>query len=278
MDTVLCQFSNYGYFTLANQLSGLANAAKTATSNSSMMNILILADLALSRFETESVCESQLWNPNDDDHNSLLNFSESMVDTIVTIGKKMNEEEVQLEHFDMYFNFESPDISQQEDEDLKPAVLTTSYQVYDQDIVSQMVPSPYVITSWNQPEMFKSSASTSSYASSIQSHSPDHTDQESVYSIYEQPKIQNSLKRKSSQSIKDLRLSVTRFSKEVLRILFDWLVSNSKNPKPTPKEKQRLMNETGLNKSQLDGWFINARRRYWKDGFVTVDVNKRLDC
>ena len=45
-------------------------------------------------------------------------------------------------------------------------------------------------------------------------------------------------------------------------VLKQWLQKRKSNPYPTPQEKSMLMEKTGLNRSQLDHWFTNARQRY----------------
>lgn len=45
------------------------------------------------------------------------------------------------------------------------------------------------------------------------------------------------------------------------RILKSWLETHSDNPYPTEKEKEELIERTGITSGQLCNWFINARRR-----------------
>ncbi|RKP10684.1 hypothetical protein THASP1DRAFT_12494, partial [Thamnocephalis sphaerospora] len=40
-----------------------------------------------------------------------------------------------------------------------------------------------------------------------------------------------------------------------------WLAANAHRPYPTPEEKQALCRLTGLAMTQLNDWFVNARRR-----------------
>jgi hypothetical protein len=51
-------------------------------------------------------------------------------------------------------------------------------------------------------------------------------------------------------------------SAQVRKILLAWLEEHKQHPFPTVKEKEILMEKTGLDLKQLDNWFINARRRY----------------
>lgn len=53
----------------------------------------------------------------------------------------------------------------------------------------------------------------------------------------------------------------TRFSKESLRILRNWLSTHSRRPFPTDEERRLLQNQTGLTKTQILNWLANARRR-----------------
>jgi hypothetical protein len=53
----------------------------------------------------------------------------------------------------------------------------------------------------------------------------------------------------------------SRFSREVIRTLKDWLTVHQKHPYPSEGEMMGLQERTGLNKAQLTNWFANARRR-----------------
>ncbi|KAF1926070.1 uncharacterized protein M421DRAFT_68458 [Didymella exigua CBS 183.55] len=52
-----------------------------------------------------------------------------------------------------------------------------------------------------------------------------------------------------------------RFSKEVVRMLKNWLNTHKARPYPTNEEMELLQRRTGLNKTQISNWFANARRR-----------------
>lgn len=52
-----------------------------------------------------------------------------------------------------------------------------------------------------------------------------------------------------------------RFSRESHRILRGWLSTHHQNPYPSDEEKDSLMTQTGLNKTQITNWLSNARRR-----------------
>jgi hypothetical protein len=43
-----------------------------------------------------------------------------------------------------------------------------------------------------------------------------------------------------------------------------WLHDHEDHPYPTEAEKRNLSEKTGLNMTQINNWFINARRRYLK--------------
>ena len=53
----------------------------------------------------------------------------------------------------------------------------------------------------------------------------------------------------------------SRFSREVIRTLKDWLAAHQQHPYPNESQMVALHNRTGLNKAQLTNWFANARRR-----------------
>lgn len=43
-----------------------------------------------------------------------------------------------------------------------------------------------------------------------------------------------------------------------------WLEDHKENPYPTDFQKDELVKITGLQRSQVSNWFINARRRIWR--------------
>lgn len=49
--------------------------------------------------------------------------------------------------------------------------------------------------------------------------------------------------------------------KKTVEILNNWLLSHLHDPYPSPEEKLKLLEQTGLTKVQLSNWFINVRRR-----------------
>jgi hypothetical protein len=53
----------------------------------------------------------------------------------------------------------------------------------------------------------------------------------------------------------------SRFSRDVIRILKDWLAVHQQHPYPNESEMNSLQHRTGMNKGQLTNWFANARRR-----------------
>lgn len=57
------------------------------------------------------------------------------------------------------------------------------------------------------------------------------------------------------------RTKRTNYPKHVSITLRRWLQENMKNPYPSDTEKTILREKTGLDATQLNNWFINARRR-----------------
>jgi hypothetical protein len=53
----------------------------------------------------------------------------------------------------------------------------------------------------------------------------------------------------------------TRFSRDSIRILKNWLTTHVRHPYPSDVEKEMLQRQTGLNKTQITTWLANARRR-----------------
>ncbi|RKP09885.1 homeobox protein Pknox1, partial [Thamnocephalis sphaerospora] len=45
-----------------------------------------------------------------------------------------------------------------------------------------------------------------------------------------------------------------------------WLFAHRHHPYPTADEKNELCHQTGLRLSQINDWFVNARRRYLSKG------------
>ncbi|CAO3678862.1 unnamed protein product [Umbelopsis ramanniana] len=59
--------------------------------------------------------------------------------------------------------------------------------------------------------------------------------------------------------------------KPVITLLRTWLINNKRHPYPSEEVKRHLARQTGLTKSQISNWFINARRRILKE---MIDVNQ----
>lgn len=53
----------------------------------------------------------------------------------------------------------------------------------------------------------------------------------------------------------------SRFSREVIRTLKNWLAAHQQHPYPREDDMTLLQQRTGLNHAQLANWFANARRR-----------------
>jgi hypothetical protein len=53
----------------------------------------------------------------------------------------------------------------------------------------------------------------------------------------------------------------SRFSRETIKTLKQWLTAHDQHPYPTEDEMITLQQRTALNKAQLTNWFANARRR-----------------
>ncbi|ELA40844.1 uncharacterized protein VICG_02118 [Vittaforma corneae ATCC 50505] len=90
--------------------------------------------------------------------------------------------------------------------------------------------------------------------------------------------IQNNLlcKRPESYMFSQQRIKNKRanYPKKISRILKNWLKENMNNPYPSESEKAMLMELTGLDVTQINNWFINARRRilpYMKSKYIKYE-------
>lgn len=65
--------------------------------------------------------------------------------------------------------------------------------------------------------------------------------------------------------------------KHAVAILKEWILSpeHFSFPYPTDEEKKMLMEKTGINSKQIKYWFINARRRLWKQKLVEQQQQKQ---
>jgi len=52
--------------------------------------------------------------------------------------------------------------------------------------------------------------------------------------------------------------------KKAIGVLLKWFLDNSGCPYPSREQKQQLMNQTGLSRSQIRNYFTNIRKRHWK--------------
>ncbi|CAI0648990.1 unnamed protein product [Colletotrichum noveboracense] len=53
----------------------------------------------------------------------------------------------------------------------------------------------------------------------------------------------------------------SRFTSGAIKVLRTWFERHEKHPYPTPKDVDRLQNQTGLERLQITNWFANTRRR-----------------
>mmetsp|Transcript_2950 Transcript_2950/g.3618 ORF Transcript_2950/g.3618 Transcript_2950/m.3618 type:complete len:91 (+) Transcript_2950:6-278(+) len=47
--------------------------------------------------------------------------------------------------------------------------------------------------------------------------------------------------------------------------LYKWIEAHQSNPNPTESQKLNLAVKLGMNKRQIDNWFVNTRKRYFQD-------------
>lgn len=74
-----------------------------------------------------------------------------------------------------------------------------------------------------------------------------------------------------SERLKNKRAN---YPKKISRVLKNWLKENMNNPYPSESEKAMLMELTGLDTTQINNWFINARRRilpYMKSKYIKYE-------
>ncbi|OOF97557.1 hypothetical protein ASPCADRAFT_514493 [Aspergillus carbonarius ITEM 5010] len=67
-----------------------------------------------------------------------------------------------------------------------------------------------------------------------------------------------------------------RLSGDAVRTLKAWLKSHPDNPYPTAQEKDDLGQRTGLSRTQISNWFINARRRKRSSRYMAVPQTQSL--
>nr|GMC54437.1 homeobox protein knotted-1-like 2 [Ipomoea batatas] len=96
-------------------------------------------------------------------------------------------------------------------------------------------------------------SSSSSSASSI----GDHEIKERLMREYGE--YMSSLKQEFSQRKKNGKLS-----QHARQALLDWWSAHYNWPYPTEAEKVVLAASTGLDRKQINNWFINQRKRHWK--------------
>ncbi|KAJ0348484.1 hypothetical protein COL154_013748, partial [Colletotrichum chrysophilum] len=72
----------------------------------------------------------------------------------------------------------------------------------------------------------------------------------------------------------------SRFTSGAIKVLRTWFERHEKHPYPTPKDVDRLQNQTGLQRQQITNWFANTRRRKKfrpQDSNPTADANAVRD-
>lgn len=83
----------------------------------------------------------------------------------------------------------------------------------------------------------------------------------SLDSIQEESDSVDGSERENGSSRRSSRSKRANYPKSVTTILRNWLGRNLANPYPSEEAKKRLGEDTGLDFTQINNWFINARRR-----------------
>ncbi|KAF8389173.1 hypothetical protein HHK36_025866 [Tetracentron sinense] len=92
--------------------------------------------------------------------------------------------------------------------------------------------------------------------------------------------LKHELKRGYKEKIVDIREEILRKRRagklpgDTTSLLKSWWQSHSKWPYPTEEDKERLVQETGLQLKQINNWFINKRKRDWNSNPSSSTVSK----
>ncbi|KAE8732574.1 Homeobox protein knotted-1-like 3 [Hibiscus syriacus] len=92
--------------------------------------------------------------------------------------------------------------------------------------------------------------------------------------------LKHELKQGYKEKIVDIREEILRKRRagklpgDTTSVLKAWWQSHSKWPYPTEEDKERLVQETGLQLKQINNWFINQRKRNWHSNPSTSTVSK----
>ncbi|KRH94064.1 TALE/PBX transcription factor [Pseudoloma neurophilia] len=73
--------------------------------------------------------------------------------------------------------------------------------------------------------------------------------------------ITSAFEQKSTKITKSNKQKRVNYSRNITKVLRDWLALNMLNPYPSEIQKAQLSVKTGLDQNQINNWFINARRR-----------------
>lgn len=73
--------------------------------------------------------------------------------------------------------------------------------------------------------------------------------------------IDEEIRKLIEKSVKGRNRPLPENSKQILK---DWFLEHFKHPYPNDKEKEDIMESTGLTKTQVNNWFINKRVRVWR--------------
>lgn len=88
-----------------------------------------------------------------------------------------------------------------------------------------------------------------------------------------EPSQKKAIKKANNSSKKKNRF----LPNHAVAILKEWILSpeHFNFPYPTEDEKKSLMDKTGINSKQLKYWFINARRRLWKQTLLEKEKQSK---
>ncbi|KAJ3061177.1 hypothetical protein HDU98_002895 [Podochytrium sp. JEL0797] len=111
-----------------------------------------------------------------------------------------------------------------------------------------------------EPSTPQPSSTPSSDADEDDDEDDDNEDDDASFSSVSPTASMSALAAHRRSSLPPLKARAN-FPAESLKFLTRWLDANKKDPYPSADEKNIMVKESGLSLTQINNWFINARRR-----------------
>lgn len=85
--------------------------------------------------------------------------------------------------------------------------------------------------------------------------------------------VKSMIKREEFEKrLRDQKTTKRCLPSEAVEVLKNWFLDHLKSPYPSASDKKKLVKETNLQRSQVEYWFTNKRKRIWKNWIKELEA------